>query len=49
MLQVNDKQKILHEEIAGYFHKVKRDDLARIIANRIGYLVSVPGALWRWD
>ena len=33
MLQVKDNQKSLHEEIVGYFHEVKRDYPARIIAN----------------
>lgn len=35
MLQVKDNQKSLHEQIAGYFHKVKRDEPARILANQI--------------
>jgi len=45
MLQVKDNQKSLHEEIAGYFHKVKRDDPARIIANQISDLDGEHGGI----
>jgi len=45
MLQVKDNQKSLHEEIAGYFHKVRRDEPTRIIASQIGDLDGEHGRI----
>ena len=47
MLQVKDNQKSLHEEIASYFHKVKRDEPTRIIANQISDLDGDHGLIVR--
>jgi predicted transposase YbfD/YdcC len=45
MLQVKDNQKNRHEEIAGYFHKVNRDEPARIKANQISDLDGEHGRI----
>ncbi len=45
MLQIKDNQNSLHEEIAGYFHKVRRDEPTRIEVNQISDLDGEHGGI----